>query len=426
MRLGGPVLRLRRPYLRLAGPVFRLRRPNLRLIGSVFRLHWACLGLGGTHLGLTGSYLLLAGPGFRLVGPDRLRLWAIVWLSWVGFRLSRSDFGLHGTGFGLAWAVDGVGTRNAGLCGDWPRSGDHCGSTLVDVVELGAVLGGCALVLDLRRHGRSAWTTEGCDLRGLRTDSDAAVASVIGDAGAVVDDDGAVIDVSDVDVHAIDRAVVVEVVSVPVAAVIAVAGVSEAVVDASVEADVKTPVAVVEAPAAVIPTPVTGGPESTIVGGSTPGSWNPVITGGRPVPVARGPDVIGCGGDGLVVFREGWWRLVGILGWLRLTFLVELVEGLGVLIGLILIRGRRRDLIWRGLLWVLFGGLLRCGLRVGSENPSLCGRGGGDGGWLGCVGRSHVRVGGIGAVVIRCRGGVGVYSVAASRADERCDGECKT
>jgi hypothetical protein len=87
---------------------------------------------------------------------------------------------------------------------DGTRGGYHGGAAVVDVVELGAVLGGFTLVGDLRRHGRRARAAEGGYFGGLRADVDAAAASVIGDASRVVDDDGAVVDVSDVDVHAVD------------------------------------------------------------------------------------------------------------------------------------------------------------------------------------------------------------------------------
>jgi hypothetical protein len=257
------------------------------------------------------------------------------------------------------------------LGGDGTRGCDHGGTALVNVVELLTVLGGCALHLDLRGHGWRTRTAEGCYFGGLWADVDAAAASVVGDASVVVDD-GAVVDVSDVDVHAVNGAVVVEVVSVPVAAVITVAGVAEAVIDASVEADVEAPIATAPSPAVVIPAPVTGGPEGSVVGRGAPCTGDPVVADGAPVPIPRGPDVVRGRGYGLFVDGKWGWGLVGVLDGWGFAVLIELIVGLSVLVGLVLIgwRWRRRVLIWRRLRrGSLLGYLL--GLRLGAEGDGL-------------------------------------------------------
>jgi hypothetical protein len=74
----------------------------------------------------------------------------------------------------------------------------------------------------------------------------------------IVDDcsrDGAVIDLNVGDSHIVDRPVVIEAVSAPVAALIAHSDVTEAVVDASVVANVAAPIAIVVAvaPATIVP-----------------------------------------------------------------------------------------------------------------------------------------------------------------------------
>jgi hypothetical protein len=337
----------------------------------------------------------------------------------------RTLVGLAGPGE-LGWASGGfrrasvgVGSGYAGLSGDGTRGGDHGGTALVDVVELLSVLGGCALHLDLRGHGRGARSAIGCDLGGLRADVDAAAASVIGDTGVVVDHDGAVVDVSDVDVYAVDGAVVVEVVSVPVAAVIAVAGVAEAVVDASVEADVEAPVAAAVSPAVVVPTPVAGGPEGSVIGRGAPCAGDPVVAGGAPVPVAGGPEVVGGGGDGLLVNGKWGWGLVGVFNGWGFAILIELIVGLSVLIGLVLIGWWRRGriLIWRGRRrGSLLGYLL--GLRLRAVGDSL--GWGGRLGWLGVIDGGHVGVGGVGSGVVWSGGGGGV-PVAAGGSGEECD-----
>jgi hypothetical protein len=208
------------------------------------------------------------------------------------------------------------------LRGDWTRSGDHLRTTTIHVIELLAVFGGRTLMLNLRAHGRCPRATEGCDLSGLRTGCDTTTAPVIGYAGGIVNDDGSVINVSDVDVYSINRTVVVKGVSVPIAAVIAETGVTEAVVDASVEADVSAPVAAVEAPTVVVPAPIAGGPEGPVIGREAPGAGDPVVTCRRPVPVTRGPDVVRPRSFGLVVFGEGRRRLISVFNRLRLAFCV--------------------------------------------------------------------------------------------------------
>jgi hypothetical protein len=199
----------------------------------------------------------------------------------------------------------------------------------------------------------------------LRPNVEAASAAVVGDAVAhVAILDRAAVDVVDTGGDAVDGAVVVEVISVPIPAVIAAAGVAEAVVDTAVEADIAAPVAAMKAPAVAKEAPVAGGPEGAIVGGSAPGAGNPVVAAGAPGPVARGPEIVGIGGLGLLVDGElrGW--LVGVILRLDVGIGVELVVVLGVLIagvGLI-----RIGLIWwrRGLLGVLLGALLGRGLRA--------------------------------------------------------------
>jgi hypothetical protein len=64
----------------------------------------------------------------------------------------------------------------------------------------------------------------------------------------------------DVDVHVVDGAVVAEVAAVPVSALIAEAGIAEAVVDATIESDVPSPIATVEAIAATRVSPIAGRP----------------------------------------------------------------------------------------------------------------------------------------------------------------------
>jgi len=275
-----------------------LARPSLRLHGPDLRLAGTALGLTRPDLGLARSSGLYLRTVIRFAGTKAgARHWLarLCDLPWPCARLAGAiDF---------ARTVARIGACNSGLCGDGPGSRDQGGPAFIHVVKLLAVLRCFALVLNLGCHRWSAWPAEGFDLGGPWAHINAAPAAVVGDAGDVVHHDGAVVDVSDAgDIDAVDGAVVVEVVASPIAAVVAIAGVAEAIVDAAVETDVKAPVTAVEAPAVVIPTPISRGPQSAIVGGSAPCAGNPVVAGWTPVPVTGGPDIVWRRGLGLLVF----------------------------------------------------------------------------------------------------------------------------
>ena len=268
--------------------------------------------MNGTHLRLAwlgdGSCLRLTGPNLRLPWPSRLYLWTVVWFAGPVLRLSGSR-DLPWPSIGLTGAVDlprttaWVGTTNSGLCSDRPGSRDQSGAALVHVVELLAILRGLALVLDLGGHRRSAGPAEGRDLCRPWPYVNAAATAVIGDPRPVIDDHVAVVNMSDVDdVHPVDGAVVVEVVAVPITAIVAISGVAEAVVYAAIEADMQTPVATIETPAVVVPAPVSGRPKRSVVGRGAPRPGNPVIACWRPIPVTWSPDIVGRGGFGLLIF----------------------------------------------------------------------------------------------------------------------------
>jgi hypothetical protein len=370
--LNGSNLRLVRAIVGMYRTDLRLlwlNRADLRLVGAVVRLDWPHLGLVWAVIRLYGPDLRLARSYLRLTGLNWLDLWPVVWLARTESLLAA------GATLGLARTAgsrirSGVRARDTGLGGDGPGSCDHGWAAAIHVVELLTVLLRFALVLELGRHGRSSEPAHGFDFCGPRSVDDAAPASVVGDAGVVVDDDGAVVDVGDARTDTIDGAVVVEVVAIPVAAVIADAGVAKAVVDAAIEADVAAPVAAMKAPAIVVPAPVCGGPESTVVGRGAPGAGNPVVTRRRPTPVAGSPDVVGFGGFRLLVDGQGRRRLVGIFDGWGFAFRVELLGGLRVLQSLVLIRRG-----WSGLLRrILLGTLLRLGLVANSED--CCTRGG--------------------------------------------------
>jgi hypothetical protein len=393
----------------LAGTVDlpRANRLDSWLTWTVFGLAWA----GGLHSWLAGTVDLswasrldswFAGTIFRLARPAGLHSWLARTVELAG------TVGLNRR---LTWAggLDG-GARDGG---DGPRGGDQSGTALVHVVELLTILRGLALVLILRGHGWDARAAVGCDLGGLRANVDAAATAVVGDAvdSGVVDYDCTVIDVGDAcDVDVVDRAVVVEVAALPVTAVIAAAGVAEAVVHTAVETNVLAPKAAVKEIATAEEAPVAGRPEGTVEGRRAPGSGDPIVADGGVSPIAGGPEIVGRGGFGLLVFRERRWRLVcffeSLLAGVYLgvvvvggcvvvivlvVVLVRGLSGLGGGDGLVLRR-------WAGLLRVLLGALLGRGLGADAE----------DSGWGRLRGRRglaatywcHVGIGWVGSGVV--------------------------
>ena len=158
--------------------------------------------------------------------------------------------------------------------------------------------------------------TQGSEFGGPRTNVQTTISAVIADSvagagsvGSAIVDDGAVVDVGDV-ANVGDGAVVVEVMPVPVAAEVADADIAEAVVDASVEADVRTPITVMEGVAASVVAPVGRRPKSTVVGWGAPYAGNPVVAVCTPGPVTGRPKVVWIGCGWLIVFRK-WRRGLG-------------------------------------------------------------------------------------------------------------------
>src|SRR5438270_1251660 len=98
--------------------------------------------------------------------------------------------------------------------------------------------------------------------RGTRAYS--ALSAVVGDMRVVVDDHGLVIDVRDVgDIHVGHRAIVKKFAAAPFAAFEAFAEVSEAVINAAIESDMRAPIAGIPKICAVVPTPVSRSPQIT-------------------------------------------------------------------------------------------------------------------------------------------------------------------
>lgn len=129
--------------------------------------------------------------------------------------------------------------------------------------KLHPVLRGAVKVLHLCGHGQHAALVQRGYIRLGGPDPDATASTVIADAIDVrfIDADRAVIHVvDDIDVHIGDRTVVVKDATIPAAAPIAAAIVAVTVINAAVEADVRTPVAAMEAVISIPPSPIAGSP----------------------------------------------------------------------------------------------------------------------------------------------------------------------
>jgi len=192
----------------------------------------------------------------------------------------------------------------------WQRliDGHTSRAAMVRIGKLSPVGAGCMLILHLSPHRCSVRLIHRHPLRGPRRDPYTTRSAVETYMVVVcVIDDRVVIDVvHDRDIYVVDRAVVVEVPAAPVAALVAVACVAKAVIDAAVVADVLAPVATVE-PVRVIPVaPVAGRPKCSLVGSLNPCAGHPIIAVRRPGPVAGRPDVVVAGIVRLVVV--GQWR----------------------------------------------------------------------------------------------------------------------
>ena len=186
--------------------------------------------------------------------------------------------------------------------------------------ELCRVLPGLLDVRNLLWQRVNVGTAGDSDLRGRRTSLDAAGTTAIThipDVGICdVVHDRVVIHVVVVDggcVDVGDGAVVHEVVVVPVATVIAVAVIAVAVRNAAIVADVRTPVALVEAEDAAEDSPKSRCPERAGIGRRDPDAGDPIVAAGLGIaPVARGPLIAGFRAGGLLIFRQRRGRLLGL------------------------------------------------------------------------------------------------------------------
>src|ERR1022692_3336607 len=106
------------------------------------------------------------------------------------------------------------------------------------------------------------------------------------------------------DIHVVHRTVVVKLSVLPTSALIAGTTIAKAVVDPTVEADLRTPVTVIPAVGVAAPAPITGSPEQTNLGSHHPRTRHPEVAFIPICPVAGRPDITGGGHHGLCVHRQ--------------------------------------------------------------------------------------------------------------------------
>src|SRR5215469_4161932 len=188
-----------------------------------------------------------------------------------------------------------------------PRAGRNVRTAVVHRSEQRAVCSGRVLMLRLHGgHGNvtlvsglqllTSWTSRGAT--GTTVEAHAVDRRVVVDHGCVV---GVAHD-GDVDVG--HRAVVVVSATLPVTAEEAGAGVAESVVDSAIEANFRSPVAVVPNVEAVIPVPEARSPEQANFRRKDPRAWNPEVAIGTVGPIAGGPDVAGSWADWLDIHGQ--------------------------------------------------------------------------------------------------------------------------
>jgi hypothetical protein len=160
-------------------------------------------------------------------------------------------------------------------------------------------------MFSLYRHGRNvALMREGLLPRG-GTRFDAAATAVIADASGVLNNLFSIYVVDDRCVDVVHLTVIKKASAVPITAGIAVADIAIAVVDASIEADLRAPVSNVPDVNPGTPTPVSRRPQQSNLGRFHPRSRNPVIAAVFVVaPVARRPDITLARANGLRVNRQ--------------------------------------------------------------------------------------------------------------------------
>lgn len=165
-------------------------------------------------------------------------------------------------------------------------------------------------MLILVRYRREMALTSESFLLSRRARGDPTVAAVVANMiHSSVDHSGVVNVVNVGDVNVVYRSVVEKMAAVPASAIVAVAEIPVTVIDAAIETDLRTPVALIEDKSSAAVSPIARGPEKADSRRAHPGSWHPVVVAviGVVSPVAGGPDVAVARTKGLFVDGKGRW-----------------------------------------------------------------------------------------------------------------------
>src|SRR5580704_14959327 len=236
---------------------------------------------------IRGSLILIRASRRCLI-PGRLVLDSLVLSSFV--RCTR----LPGCHYSVTAKLAGLGR-----CSD-------CRTPPVHRRQERVVGTGSVHMLGLHRGWRGVLLASRTLFRGGRPGADSTPASVVADMvyRRGIDYGFAVNIVNIRDVHIVHRAVVVEGSVIPISASVADTTVAEAVVDATVEADLRTPIAFIPGEGAAPPTPVTRSPEQTSFRSHRPCARHPEVAFIPIGPVPGRPHVSDGGAHGLGVHRK--------------------------------------------------------------------------------------------------------------------------
>src|SRR3984893_10035627 len=200
-----------------------------------------------------------------------------------------------------------VANNSAVIKSTWLRCGYNIRASVIYGSELGAIGSRSMFVLRLNIRRLEVLFSCGPLLLGCLACANAAIAAVIADACrrvVVVGDSGVIGVVNDRHIDVIYSTVVRETAMVPAPAEIANSDVTESIIHAAIEADVRSPITSVPVIAAVAPTPVAGRPKNPYTWRQHPGAGNPIIIIVAISPISGRPDIALPGAYWLFVDRQ--------------------------------------------------------------------------------------------------------------------------
>ena len=177
--------------------------------------------------------------------------------------------------------------------------------------KLGSITRSLTGILNLRRYRGGTGIAHHSHFLRRWPDVEAATPAVV--AYAIVRNirDRVVVDVvNHVDIHIRHGAVVIQSALIPISAIVSAPGITEAVIDAAVEANVGAPITTVPAVVMAIVAPVGRRPKGVDPGHHDPGAWHPIIARGCVRPVSWSPVIVVARGLGLAIFRERRRRII--------------------------------------------------------------------------------------------------------------------